>query len=33
MRERYGMHIPVDTPVISAAAIFGSSLLVTVAQR
>ncbi len=33
MQERYGTHIPVDTPVISPAAIFGSPLLVTVAQR
>lgn len=33
MRERYGNDIPLDEPVISPAAMFGSPLLVTVAER
>lgn len=33
MRERYGNSLPLDEPVISPAAIFGSSLLITVVQK
>ena len=33
MRERYGKNIPLDEPVISPAAMFDSTLLVTVAKR
>ena len=33
MQERYGNNIPLDEPVISPAAMFGSPLLVTVAQQ
>lgn len=33
MKERYGEAIPLAKPVISPAAMFGSPLLVTVAQQ
>ncbi len=33
LRERYGDQIPLDEPVISPAAVFGSDLLITAAKR
>jgi uncharacterized protein YycO len=33
LKERYGKSVPLDEPVISPAAIFGSPLLITVVQK
>jgi hypothetical protein len=33
LRERFGENVPMNEPVISPAAMFGSPLLTTVAER